>query len=515
MLLSTATLALSLLCLPGSPAASTRTGAAPVLRCVDALDGDRALSLQNGLVRVVLLQALNVDSLVSVSFGGRFDPEKIEILEILPGTAWDQTDHTAQVFQRTIDPAAGTWEVITGVLGSSAGLSGAGPYTFARLRLRAADDALTSSSRWAHQRLTLDRGMCGLSGRRGPIQSDWGTQDLLLRFGYLGDLATGWMGADSVPPHLVPRPDGRIHFEDQLVFTLGWNGVNGVRDPIADIGPVTGTAPDLISNPDRMWDVDDILAFTTMYSWDVESGREPHIPVLADDRIKGHLLRTGPRIAGRIVSSQCGRESELVLDLVGGMDLTGVQVILAWDPAVVTPGESFSTGLLAGADGEIFLACPGTGCLELGLTRLDPVSPGSDASGTLISMPFRWSGAGDPGWTVFWDLYDHRCRPVSWGHWRESGVHHSIHLHSPRPNPSSRGSMLGFQLEPGLSGRLEVFDVGGRLLRRFGVTGDGGSGQQIRFDGLDEQGRMLAPGVYFLRLEAAGQSVHHGLVIGP
>ncbi len=475
--------------------------------------------MQNRLERVVLLQALNADSLASVCFGGRFDPERIEILEILPGTAWDGTDHTSQVFQRTIDPAGGTYEVITSVLGSSAGLSGAGPHTLARMRLRAAGNALTPSSRWAHQRLTVEPGRSGISHVRGPLRGEWVTQDLLLRFGYLGDLATGWMGADSMPPHMIPRPDGRIHFEDQIIFTVGWNGVDGVRDPIADIGPVTGTAPDLISSPDRRWDIEDIIAFTTMYSWDVESGREPWLPVLSGEGPKSPPPRSGPRISCSVVRSRCRMDGEMIIEVVEGRDLTGVHLVIGWNPGAVSlgnpagRGRPVSTELLAGSEGEMFLLCPGTGCLEIGITRLDPVMPGSDVSGELVRIPFRSAGGGNNGWTLFWDLYDSRGRPVSWGRWSDAGVHSTVQLYSPRPNPSSREAALRFRLERGLSGRLAVFEVGGRLLRSFRVDGEGGSGQQLWFDGLDDQGRPLAPGVYYLYLESAGETTSSGFVI--
>ena len=80
------------------------------------------------------------------------------------------------------------------------------------------------------------------------------------------------MGARGSAPALKVSPDGNINFNDQMAFTVGWNGEAGTQDPLADVGPATGTVPDLLSNPDGQWNVDDILVFTQMYSWAADAG---------------------------------------------------------------------------------------------------------------------------------------------------------------------------------------------------------------------------------------------------
>jgi hypothetical protein len=74
------------------------------------------------------------------------------------------------------------------------------------------------------------------------------------------------------------------------------------------------------------------------------------------------------------------------------------------------------------------------------------------------------------------------------------------------PNPFAASTTIRFDApSEGARVRLEVFDVGGHrvatLLDRFTI----GQGQSVSWDGRTDGGTEAAPGVYFCRLEAAGQ----------
>jgi hypothetical protein len=70
------------------------------------------------------------------------------------------------------------------------------------------------------------------------------------------------------------------------------------------------------------------------------------------------------------------------------------------------------------------------------------------------------------------------------------------------PNPFNPRTDLRFSLAANAVGSLDVFDIGGRHLRRL-ATGAFSAGQhQFDWDGKDDEGRALASGVYFARLAA-------------
>jgi hypothetical protein len=75
------------------------------------------------------------------------------------------------------------------------------------------------------------------------------------------------------------------------------------------------------------------------------------------------------------------------------------------------------------------------------------------------------------------------------------------------PNPSP-GSMV-FTVESGRAGpeTLTVLDVLGRTVRRFAESRTAPGVHTIAWDGRNEAGAKLPPGMYLARLEVAGRTV--------
>jgi len=74
---------------------------------------------------------------------------------------------------------------------------------------------------------------------------------------------------------------------------------------------------------------------------------------------------------------------------------------------------------------------------------------------------------------------------------------------SAAPNPFAGSTELRFALGAAGPYDLAVHDTGGRLVR--GLQGIGNAGaNRVRWDGHDDRGRVVAPGVYYWRLGAAG-----------
>lgn len=90
----------------------------------------------------------------------------------------------------------------------------------------------------------------------------------------------------------------------------------------------------------------------------------------------------------------------------------------------------------------------------------------------------------------------------------------SLRFHPNVPNPFRTSTVIRYELpEPGAV-RLGVFDVQGRLVRWLRPDAAQPSGlHRAPWDGRDMQGRSVAPGVYFCRLEAGGHSVTRRMVL--
>ncbi len=75
-------------------------------------------------------------------------------------------------------------------------------------------------------------------------------------------------------------------------------------------------------------------------------------------------------------------------------------------------------------------------------------------------------------------------------------------LEAAAPNPFSAATRIGFDLPREATVRLQVFDVGGRLVRTL-VQGSTPAGRhEVTWNGADDAGRRASPGVYLYRLRA-------------
>jgi hypothetical protein len=70
------------------------------------------------------------------------------------------------------------------------------------------------------------------------------------------------------------------------------------------------------------------------------------------------------------------------------------------------------------------------------------------------------------------------------------------------PEPFGPATTIRFSLERGAGGDLSIFDLSGRRVRLLASGWLEAGPHALRWDGTDDQGRRMAPGVYFYRLTA-------------
>jgi hypothetical protein len=81
------------------------------------------------------------------------------------------------------------------------------------------------------------------------------------------------------------------------------------------------------------------------------------------------------------------------------------------------------------------------------------------------------------------------------------------------PNPISSSARFRFDAPSERTRvRLEIFDVRGERVTTLLDGFRSGAGQEVRWSGRSHDGSKVAPGVYFCRLEMAGQSETRRLV---
>jgi hypothetical protein len=497
----------------------------PGYRGVDRIDGDRTLYLQNGLERVVNLTLAYPESIIVVGIGGTFPFANLEVTAIDPGNGWDATGYINTIFNQGYSNTAGTFLVNTSVTGSPAGLTTAGPHVMAEMTVKSKPTVLSSSQKFLDGTITLvqaNSGMVDINGDQ-PAATLWTTRNVNLRWGYLGDLATNGLGADSTLPNLAPDPDGKINFEDQMIFTLGWNGVGNVQDRISDIGPTEGAVPDLRPIPDGLWNVDDLLAFTLMYSWAADLGyykdagglsrtAEPR-PVALGGPVSGSAAVRSVSVLG---APKTGEFMTVDLNVDGVRDLAGALLNVGFDPARLELVSVENGGFLDGKSGSLFFKKSGQGWLEVSATRLDQDQPGVDGRGTVARATFRILDENAGDLNVQYDLRSAAGTVLGRGT-SQAGAYTGgavgFQLYAAHPNPVRGSTNIIYAVPTATDLSLDVYDVTGRHVRSL-FSGRRDAGYHVaQFDGRDDAGSALSGGIYFYRLQANGKTATQKLTL--
>jgi hypothetical protein len=146
----------------------------------------------------------------------------------------------------------------------------------------------------------------------------------------------------------------------------------------------------------------------------------------------------------------------------------------------------------------------GDGDLDLALAADDQFVHLLDLPGRDVPGATPWPGY--HGGADLNGVYDSPMLPTSPGLFPEP-VAAFLTLRAAAPNPFRQGTDLGFSLPRASVVRLDVYDVAGRRVARpvDGLHLPAGA-HRVAWDGRNGQGAPVASGVYFLRLEAAGET---------
>jgi hypothetical protein len=85
-------------------------------------------------------------------------------------------------------------------------------------------------------------------------------------------------------------------------------------------------------------------------------------------------------------------------------------------------------------------------------------------------------------------------------------------LHANRPNPFESVTQFVFDLPERTAVRVAVYDVRGRLVRRLADRAFEAGVHTLSWDGRDDNGRRTPTGIYFCRVDAAGETAARKIV---
>ena len=254
-------------------------------------------------------------------------------------------------------------------------------------------------------------------------------------------------------------------------------------------------------------DVADVALFVNGTAVDATPARVPlaqgpqRLEIVAEARRADQLARRSLTAAVGVFGAAGGRlvspDGRLVVDVPAGLD----------GPTAVLIGD---------VDGSYRVACTGS-CASLGLWFAD--AGGHAWAGVEELVGGRWRSvpgarrtASPAGVQAFGapGTEDAVYRAVA----APSGVTSSAPqpvVVAAFPNPFNAAVTLQVDLAAGQTASVDIFDVGGRRLRRLLLRGRGPSSTVV-WDGRDDRGRIVASGVYLYQLVGNGVAVKRGRV---
>ncbi|MBU1699235.1 MAG: T9SS type A sorting domain-containing protein [Candidatus Eisenbacteria bacterium] len=488
----------------------------------DQRDGDKALLFQNNMEQSIEMRLIYPDSVVGASYGGTFPADYLQIEGIAPGNAWAGTGYTDLLFNSTYDNISGTYLISASVTGAPTGLNGAGPYVVATVRMKAKSTAVTEQTRIQSGSVALNTNLSQITDINGDAPIVWNRYALDAKVAYLGDIANTTAGTDSTVPVQRPNPDGYINFADQIAFTLGWNGENGIQDPIADIGPASGSAPSLIPAPDNSWDVDDLLSFSTQFSWFASKGYTGS-QTLSASWNPAFMPLNDPVEGAAEINARSDMETgiepiqtvEIVASHVEG--LMGAMIRLSYDDSQMEFLGAEDGGLLGRSGGYVmFHTIEGAGRVEIDATRLHPEDPGVDGEGVIARFHFRVLKGNEAPLMMAYDLRDKCNHVIARGEKDLAGTSEPVYLaalYQNVPNPVRPTTSITYALPRQADARLAIYDVRGRQIRLLSEGPHTAGYHTIVWDGRSDMGERAASGVYFYMLNTEEIRISRKLLV--
>ncbi len=474
----------------------------------DEFDDDLYLYVQNNSQRMVNLDVMFPDSVAAVSWGGTFPSDKMTIVTIEEGPGWQTVQNQGVIFEADWDNTNGTWEVNTSVLGSNTGLvSGPAKFTLGVMTVLVASDAITPDNRFYLGTIDITSG--SWADYKGEDLGEPQLNDLALNIGYLGDIADPDVAYGTVPSQ-IPTPDGIFGYDDVLVFTLGWNGLGGTQDPIADLGPYNGTIPDLWAAPNGVLDVQDLLAFTLMFEW----YRDNFSPALASFdpapikvENKGQERTTADFFAEHLTTEvrEVGNQRIVEIHAVDVEELMAAELSMYYSSAHYTL-DSYTDGGFLSEDANLFFngAELDGGGLNLIMSRLNQDDPGVSGSGMLAEIVLNAANDTE-NFTIEFSLHNAIGEVIENGVYsldvtlESSALPTEFTVSNAYPNPFNPTSVVSLGIPTAGNVEIAAYNVlGQRVFKQVNFYNAGY--HQFVFNA-SHNGHSLAGGIYFLKVD--------------
>jgi N-acetylneuraminic acid mutarotase len=323
--------------------------------------------------------------------------------------------------------------------------------------------------------------------------------------------------------------DITVDFADFATLVSAWNS----QDTYHDIGPATGTVPDLVPVYDGKIDFEDLAVYAMMWTW---SDANP--PAVAARAIARPVTT---RAAGRKTAEKDDHPVRLeqpmpddpwapddgILELrfqtSGVSGLTSAGLTLEYDTRYLKLSEVVPGPMLGTTGGakpslvQLKRVNEEEGRIELLLGRIDPERPSVSGSGMLAVARFEKLSREDSVVRVTYDLRDRQAAAIAGGDY-EASVQATLRptefaLLQNYPNPFNGETVIRFQLPTEQRVQIQLYNMRGQLVTTLLDERRDAGYHRVSWNGRDAAGRPVASGIYIYLIQAGTNRTSKKLVI--
>jgi hypothetical protein len=126
---------------------------------------------------------------------------------------------------------------------------------------------------------------------------------------------------------------------------------------------------------------------------------------------------------------------------------------------------------------------------------------------------WRVKGGNENGWGPYSETWSFRTETVVFSE-EHSPVPGDFALFQNYPNPFNMETIIPLAIPPGETAHLEIYDIRGRLLKRYAVGSSSDNPRdRIIWDGSDSEGNKVKSGVYFFVLRSTSMSTARKMIL--
>ena len=295
-----------------------------------------------------------------------------------------------------------------------------------------------------------------------------------------------------------------ISTDDLVQFAAAWNA--DPQEVAYEIGPATGTVPDLAPQPDGLLDFEDLVVFAQMWNWSfANNGFAKSIPMLAKTTTSDPSLRLIQVVPDNLW--EWDGSTIIRLEVAETADLMMMGGLMTVNPRQVRVRAIQAGGYLSArwevaplfvqsnADSsQVLFAIAGLGLKD---------DHGAAPEAPLLTFEADLGNHGEQTVTLDYTLWNTLGEPIESATLFleiENILPRQYALHQNYPNPFNPVTTIRYELPRPAKTVLLVYNVVGqevvRLVDELLIPGY----HQTIWDGRDQAGRQVASGIYIVRL---------------